>query len=157
MKEFQKKEDPAKEVNQVDSNQGMDDDVLVAYNVSHYHHDWLLDSGASHHMYPHKSWFSSYQPLDGDDVLMGNELSCKTVGIDSIRIKMFDRVVRTLTEVRHVLDIKRNMISLGELDLHGYKHIGHEGFLKVSKGTLVVIKSLKKGNIYILVGSIDVS
>jgi hypothetical protein len=50
--------------------------------------------GASHHMCPHRSWFCSYQAIDGGIVLMGNNASCKIVGIGSIKIKMFDGIVR---------------------------------------------------------------
>jgi hypothetical protein len=38
---------------------------------------------------------------------MGNDISCKNVGIGRIKIKMFDGIVRTLTDVRHVPDLKR--------------------------------------------------
>ena len=63
----------------------------------------------------------SYQPIDGDNVLMGNNMPCKTIGIGSIKIKMHDGIVRTLSNVRHVPDLKKNLISLGTLDSNGYK------------------------------------
>ena len=53
------------------------------------------------------------------DVLMGNNSSCKVVGIGIVRIKMFDRVVRTLGDVKHVSDLTRNLISLSTLDSKG--------------------------------------
>jgi hypothetical protein len=53
----------------------MVDEVLSICNVSQYHEEWLLYLGASHHMCPHKSWFSSYQVVDGGIVLMGNNVS----------------------------------------------------------------------------------
>jgi hypothetical protein len=84
----------------------MVDEVLSICNVSQYHEEWLLYFGASHHMCPHRSWFSSYQAIDGGIVLMGNNVSCKTVGIGSIKIKMFDGIVRMLIEVRHVPKLK---------------------------------------------------
>ena len=44
---------------------------------------------------------------------MGNNVTCKTIGIESIRIKMYDGIVRTLTDVRHVpeLELDINRIS----------------------------------------------
>ena len=54
----------------------------------------------------------------------------------------------TLMEVRYVLKLKRNLISLGVLDFGAYKFIGQGGALKVSKGNLVVIKDTKIGNLY---------
>eukprot|EP00253_Pinus_taeda_P017110 PITA_17110 len=65
--------------------------------------------------------------------------------------------VRTLTSVRHVPDLKKNLISLGVLDLDGYKFTGKNGVLKVFKGALIVMKAEKVGNIYRLKGSTQVS
>ena len=35
---------------------------------------------------------------------------------------MFDGVVRTLTGVRHVLELRKNLNSLGTLDSSGYRN-----------------------------------
>ena len=53
---------------------------------------------------------------------MGNDASCKVVGIRNIKVKMFDSVIRTLCDVRHVLDLRRNMILLGSLDNNGFNY-----------------------------------
>ena len=52
---------------------------------------------------------------------MGNNAPCKTIGIGTVRIRMADRIIRTLTNVRHVPDLKKNLISLGTLDANGCK------------------------------------
>ena len=70
---------------------------------------------------------------------------------------MYDKTVRTLTSVRHVPDLKKNLISLGVLDLDGYKFAGQNGVLKVFKGTLVVMKAEKVRFIYRLKGSTRIS
>ena len=70
---------------------------------------------------------------------------------------MFDGVIRTLTDVRHVLELKKNLISLGVLDSCGHKFIGFDGAQKVSKGSLVVMKGQRTGNLYKLVGRMQVS
>ena len=59
--------------------------------------------------------------------------------VGTVRIKMFDDVVRTLGNVKHVPDLKRNLISLGTLDSKGHKYTGEGGVLKVSKGALILI------------------
>ena len=71
-------------------------------------------------------------------MLMRNNSSCKIVGIGIVKIKMFDGIVQTLIDVRHVLDFKRNLISLNTLDLNGYKFIGKNGVIKLSKRALVL-------------------
>jgi hypothetical protein len=49
---------------------------------------------------------------------------------------MYDGYVRTLTDVRHVPELRKNLISLGVLDFAGYKCTVQGGVLKVFKGIL---------------------
>ena len=51
---------------------------------------------------------------------MGNNASYKVTGIVTVHIKMFDRGVLTLGDVKHVPDLKRNLISLITLDTKWY-------------------------------------
>jgi len=67
----------------------------------------LLDSGASHHMSPHKNWFTSYDAVNGSSMFIGNNVSCQIVGMGNIRIKMYDNTVKALTSVRHVPELKK--------------------------------------------------
>ena len=83
---------------------------------------WILDSSYYYHMFPNKDWFFDYQSIDKDFVFLGNNLSFKVLGVGTVRIKMFDGVVRTLTNVRHVPDLKTSLISLGTLDSQGYEY-----------------------------------
>ena len=80
-----------------------------------------------------RDWFSSYLEVNGGKVLLGNNISCSVVGIGTVAINMFDGMTRTLKEVRHVLDLKRNRISLGTLDESGYSFKAENGKLTISK------------------------
>ena len=108
-------------------------------------------------MCSHRNWSISYQSVDEGVVFMGNDISCKTVGVGSIRIRMFDGIVRELTDVRYVPELKSNLISMGVLDSCGYKYTGQGGVLTLSKGNLVVMKATKVDNLYKLEGSIEVA
>ena len=130
----------------------MIDEVLYVCNFSQYHEDALLDSSTSHHICLHKSWFSTYQAIDNGVTPMWKDVLSKTVGIGSIRIKMFDGIVSTLAYVRHVWELKNNLISLVVLDSGGYKSTCQGGLMNVSKGVLVVMKATKIGNLYKLEG-----
>jgi len=48
-----------------------------------------LTGGCTYLMCP-KEWFSTYDPFEGGTSLMGNDVGCKTVGIGSIHMKIFD-------------------------------------------------------------------
>ena len=105
-------------------------------------------------MTPHRDWFDTYKSVNCGSVLIGNDATCKVVGIGTIKINMFDNVVRTLGEVRHVLEVKKNLISLGTLDSNGYCYKSENGLRKVSKGAMVVMKGQKvEGNIYKLLSN----
>ncbi|KAG8472415.1 hypothetical protein CXB51_035361 [Gossypium anomalum] len=85
---------------------------------------------------------------------MGNNASCKIAGVRTIKVKMFDGVFRTLSDVQHVPELKRNLISLSTLDSKGYRYTAKSGVLKISKGSLVVMKGQRKtAKLYVLQGS----
>ena len=88
----------------------------------------------------HRNWFITYQSIDGGNVLLGNNMPCKTVGIRSIKIRTHDGIVRTLNNVHHIPELKKNLISLGTLDSNGFKFSVEGGVLRVSKGSFVVMK-----------------
>jgi hypothetical protein len=57
-------------------------------------------------MCSHRNWFISYRSVDEGVVFVGNGIPCKIVGVDSIRIRMFNGIVRELKDVRYVLELK---------------------------------------------------
>ena len=87
----------------------------------------ILDLACSFHVTPHRDWFDTYKLVNCGFVLMDNNATCKVVGIGTIKIKMFDNVVRTLGEVRHVPKVKKNLISLETLDSNGYCYKSEDG------------------------------
>ena len=106
--------------------------------------NWILDSNCTFHITSNQDWFSTYELLQKGAVLIGDNASCKVVGIRIVRIKMFDGVVHTLGDIGHVPDLKRNLISLSTLKAIGYKYTGEGGVMKISKGALVVMKGHQK-------------
>ncbi|KAH9752684.1 hypothetical protein KPL71_014795 [Citrus sinensis] len=136
-----------------DSDEGYDSaGVLVASNMQ-TEGKWVLDSGCTYHMCPHKNLFSSYQPFEGGKVLMGNNASCKVIGIGSVRLKMSDGIIRELDNVRHIPELKRNLISLSMLDKAGCCIRLESSSLKVIKGSLILMKGVMQHGLYILQGS----
>ncbi|KAH9672314.1 hypothetical protein KPL70_017673 [Citrus sinensis] len=67
----------------------------------------------------------------------------KNAGIGTIKIKMFNGTIRTIGEVRHVKGLKKNLLSLGQMDSHGYKTHVENGIMKIIKGALVLMKAEK--------------
>jgi hypothetical protein len=76
---------------------------------------------------------------------------CEVVGMGTVQIKMFDEVVHTLTEVRHIPSMSRNLFSLSTLDTKGYKYYIGDDTLKVTNRSHVVMKGdLTSVNLYVL-------
>ena len=56
--------------------------------------------------------------------------------------------------MRHVPELKRNLISLSTLDSKGYRYTTESKVIKISKGSLVVMKGQRKiAKLYVLQGS----
>ena len=72
-----------------------------------------MDSGATWHMTSRREWFHHYEPISGGSVFMGDDHALEIAGIGTIKLKMFDGMVRTIQEVRHVKGLKKNLLSLG--------------------------------------------
>ncbi|XP_059310683.1 uncharacterized protein LOC132062049 [Lycium ferocissimum] len=84
---------------------------------------------------------------------MGNDVVCEIACIGSPRIHCHDGIIRTLSNIRHVPDMKKNLISLGTPDKLEYKHTGDGGICKVIKRSLVMLKDKMEGGLYVLMGS----
>ena len=84
----------------------MERDLVLAIGeqIQQHFEQWVLDSGCSYHMCPHRHWFVTYEKKFGGNVLIGNDAPCKFVNIVSIQIKMHDGIIRALIEVRHMIE-----------------------------------------------------
>ncbi|KAK3041740.1 hypothetical protein RJ639_000664 [Escallonia herrerae] len=101
-------------------------------------------------MCPNRVWFATYCLFDGGKVLMGNDVACKMVRIGSIHIRMHDGIVRSLTDVRHVPELRKNLISLGTLDFNGCSYRASSRVMRIMKGTFILMKRLKQNSLYLL-------
>ena len=68
-----------------------------------------------------EGWFSSLEKLGSGVVIMENDIACQIIGIGTVRTKMFDDVVRDLTDVRYVPQMKKNIIPVGVVESKGFK------------------------------------
>jgi hypothetical protein len=72
-------------------------DVYLASTSTHADHDvWLINSGASYHMTPHKEWFSEYEKYDGGDVFLGDDSTTKIMGRGRVKLLLKYGRIRTL-------------------------------------------------------------
>ncbi|GJU04571.1 retrovirus-related pol polyprotein from transposon TNT 1-94 [Tanacetum coccineum] len=84
-----------------------------------------------------------------------NDHELKIIGIGSIMVKMHDGTIRTIRDVRHVEGLKKNLLSLGQLDDLGCKVEIQNKIMKIIKGALVLMRGEKvAANLYQLKGEI---
>ncbi|KAG8487019.1 hypothetical protein CXB51_020709 [Gossypium anomalum] len=121
--------------------------LVTSVNDSKVSEEWILDSGYTFYMSPNLDWFITYETVSEGVVLMGNNASCKIAGVGTIKVKMFDGVVRTLSDVRHVPELKRNLISLSTLDSKGYRYTAESGGSTVTGDAAVASSSLSDDDI----------
>lgn len=99
----------------------LNDDMVLSITVGDdgFQDVWIFYSSCHYYMCPNRDAFSTYKFIEGRVILMDNGKSCKILEIVIIKIKIYDGVLRTLISVRHVPNLKMNLISLGELDFRG--------------------------------------
>ena len=95
---------------------------------------------------------SSYVDKEENSIVLGNGDICKSKGIGSMQIWMFNRVVRTLIIVCYVPGLRKSLIVLGQLDSLGCKITIESDSLRVSMGALMVMKGARTHGIYFLQG-----
>lgn len=84
--------------------------------------------------------FDTYESCDRESIF--------TIGMGTMKIRMHDGIVRTLMDVKHVLELRRNLIYVGALDSKGCKCTTAGGVIKVVRGAMVVMKGEKVENLY---------
>ena len=122
-----------------------DDDVFLIgednyLNVACDDCSWIVDSSAPFHVSLHGGFFSTYQSGDFGTVKMGNCVTCKIVSIGDITSMIDTGHELVLKEVRHVSDIRLNLISIGKLDDVGLVNHFGDCKWKLTKGSMIVKK-----------------
>ena len=103
--------------------------------------DWWFDSGATVHVCNNKDLFKTYKEVaDQQEVIMGNGNGAKVLGKGSVEIQFTSNKRLTLTNVLHVPDIKKNLVSASILCKSGVKSVLEADNLILSKNGVFVGK-----------------
>ncbi|RVW41057.1 Retrovirus-related Pol polyprotein from transposon TNT 1-94 [Vitis vinifera] len=111
--------------------------------------DWVLDSGASFHTTPHREIIQNYVAGDFGKVYLIDGSALDVVGLGDVRILLPNGSVWLLEKVRHIPDLRRNLISVGQLDDEGHAILFVGSTWKVTKGARVLARGKKTGTLYI--------
>ena len=94
--------------------------------------------------------FTSYAGGDFGRVKMANYGVIEVVGIGNVNYDHGHGCKLVLNDVRHVPDIRLNIISAGKLDDEGYTNSFGEGKWKPMKGSLIIARCLKQNSLYLM-------
>ncbi|RVW87939.1 hypothetical protein CK203_033932 [Vitis vinifera] len=85
--------------------------------------DWVVDSGATRHIYGNRSAFTSYTIVKKgeEQVFMGNSRSTLVIGKLKVLLKLTSGKMLALSDVLHVPDIHWNLVSVSLLGKTGVR------------------------------------
>ncbi|KAG9081109.1 hypothetical protein FRC06_005815 [Ceratobasidium sp. 370] len=94
--------------------------ALPAIETQSSNAPWLLDSGASRHMTPHRHWFATYQVLTTPvQIRVGDRSRIPAIGVGRIFVSLKNRHGEesdaVIKAVLHVLSLHASLMSVNEL------------------------------------------
>ncbi|XP_077248607.1 uncharacterized protein LOC143888156 [Tasmannia lanceolata] len=121
---------------------------------------WWIDSGATKHVCKDRSSFLTYAPVeDGNVLYMGNSSTAEVKGKGKVELEFTSGKILTLTDVYHVPDVRKNLVSGSLLNENGFKLVFESNKFILSKGGTFVGKgymyegmfkmNINKVNVYV--------
>ena len=96
------------------------------------HDTWLIDSGASCHMTPHREWLCEYEKYNAGDMYLGDDSQASIIGCGRVKLKLKDGRIRTLPGVLHIPNLERNLIPVEKMDVAGVNTMCGDGGYKMN-------------------------
>ena len=129
----------------VASTSGVDDALICSLESKAK--SWVLDSRASFHATSSSELFTSYTLGNLGKVYLGDDQPCDVVGKGEVQIKLNGSVWK-LKDVRHIPALRKNLISVGQLDDEGYDITFKDKKWKVSRGAMIIAHGKKTDTLY---------
>ena len=107
----------------------------------------ILDSGSSFHATSQKELFERYVLGNLGKVYLGDDQPCAIVGKGVVKVKL-NRSVWELKDVRNIPDLRKNLISIGQLANEGYTIVFQGDDWMISKGTMTIARGKKSDILY---------
>ena len=102
---------------------------------------WWIDTGATRHICGDKNLFSEYKHMDdGENLYMGNSSASNVKGKGNVLLKFTSGKVVTLTDVLHVPEIRKNLVSGPILSKKGFKLVFESDRFILTKAGMYVGK-----------------
>jgi hypothetical protein len=109
---------------------------------------WVLDSRASFHTTSIREILENYVSGDFGKVYLADGTTLDVVGIGHVRIRIHVDSVWKMKKVRHVPELKKNLIFVGQLDDEGHDFHFHRGKWKVNMRARIIAQGEKTSTLY---------
>ncbi|KAG7567884.1 Ribonuclease H-like superfamily [Arabidopsis thaliana x Arabidopsis arenosa] len=110
--------------------------------------EWWYDTGATTHICINRDMFSTYQKCkSGEKLMMGNVSHSKIEGTGKVVLKLTSRMSVTLNNVKHVPDMRKNLISGTLMNKHGFAINLESDQLILRKNGVFIGKGFVKGGL----------
>jgi hypothetical protein len=113
---------------------------------------WIMDSGATNHMTPHRAAFDMYEVIPKRNVIMSDDSIVEAIGMGSILVEVMvkgqTKRVR-IKDVLHVPKLHANLLSVSKILSSGCKvqFNMNECIVRAFDGEVIAI-ALRDGNLY---------
>ena len=87
-----------------------------------------------------REWYHHYELVFEGSVYNCDDHALKIIGIGTIKLRFHDGTMCTVREVRHVEGLRKNLLSLGQLDELDYEIVVEKWIMKVIRETFVLMK-----------------
>jgi len=114
----------------------------VNFQQAETEHIWFLDSGCSNHMCGKRDMFFHFDSSFRESVKMGNDSSLIVQGKGRVRMEV-NGIIHVITDVFFVLELKNNLLSIGQLQEKGLVVLIQQGNCKIfhpEKGLIIETK-----------------
>ena len=103
--------------------------------------DWWIDTGATRHICNSRTMFSTYQKVsDAEPMYMGNASTAKVEGMGKVKLQLTSEKELVLSDVLHVPEITKNLISGSVLSNKGFKLVFEYDKFVLTKGGVYIGK-----------------
>jgi len=108
---------------------------------------WMMDSGATHHITPHRSDFKDYTPTKGS-VRLGDKSTIDQIGVGSVTFTTSLGLPITLSNVLHLPQVKTRFMSTRALAQKGAEVSFDSGSFKITVKSKCVATGYLEDNLY---------
>lgn len=109
---------------------------------------WIIDSGASRHMTPDESFFTSKRSVRTSVTIASSEkLYAQCIG--NVAFDMEGQTIR-MKDILYVPDLDANLLSISALNRNGLSVLFQTGGVEIQQGTTLGASGILRGKMYLL-------